>query len=252
MRKIVIFSLVLCLTFFMFTGCAEQENSPISVLLENAEFSQTLIFTFEKTVFDDTKFMFEVYDSDEYIDGEEPARYYIIHISCPSLLDYTPQIIKIPSTETWTEEYDAKRENYIDLVDIDFDGYADISVEFSRGNVNSTTLFYRWNPIIGAFEEEEFFTMLECGYKLFPDTKQIISWGRGSASSYYFTVHQLDVEQHQYETIREGSIEYITNENGERDIKVQIGDYEEVFLNGEGYDEETFYNYLRFGVGHPN
>jgi hypothetical protein len=81
--------------------------------------------------------------------------------------------------------------NFISFVDIDYDGYSDIEVETVRGNGLITREFYRWKSMLNKYEESPFFE-LRCGsYKIFPDTKQIITTTSSGAVSYSRSMYQL-------------------------------------------------------------
>ena len=262
MNKSVIAVMFLAL---LTSGCTTQNQN-----IDEPEITQTLNFAFEASVAESLPlFSFEVYES-EHSDREYFIYTYRVDISCPELEDYTPQSIEINSALKWKEE---NRGSFIDLIDIDFDGFADIQVRTSMGTVNSSYEYYRWNVFVergyGEFEEEPFFNMLAAGYKLYPDTKQIISTSRDWAVNHPREMYQLSntrnggwlgtyemIRNEWQDVVRDESNEYILNENGDYSIMAHIFFGEEEIYTypwGERYDDfmEISDNYLRFGVANP-
>ncbi|MDR2711516.1 MAG: hypothetical protein LBB91_00185 [Clostridiales bacterium] len=265
MKKSVV---VVMLLILLMSGCTTQNQHVEDV--ENSVANWTTVFTFEASVAEQLPtFTFEVQES-KHSNREYFIYTYKIDIFCLELEDYTSQSIEIYSGLKWEEEH---RKDYIDLVDIDFDGFADIQVRSAMGTVNSTYDYYRWNVFVergyGIFEEEPFFGMLATGYKLYPDTKQIISSSRDWAVNHPREMYQLsntrnggwqgtyEMIRHEWQDMtRDENDEYVLDENGEYSIIAHIffGD-EEIYTYpwGEGFDDYTEIsdNYLRFGIANP-
>ena len=277
MKSIVMLAIIWAL---LISGCGAQSQN---VTEDDTDFEQaatlaTAGFTFELPIADDLPmftfeayiveglpaFTFEVYENEVSDHGVFPY-IYDVHISCPALLDdYIPQSIEISSSVKWKEEY---REHYIDLVDIDFDGYSDMQAATSEGTVNVNYVYYRWNVFVGQgygeFEDDPFFEMLTAGYELYRDTSQIISMSRDSAVNHPREMYQLGNTRNggwlgEYKVIRREEQELIQGENGEDMIKIRVffAD-EEIYTetlpsDGDGYDtSEIIDNYLRFGIDNP-
>ena len=250
----------------------EAEETELARLKSEAE----LIFTFQESVSEDFPlFTFDVKSRDltaKEKNAEFPAWEYIVEISCPELPDYIPQSIEISAyTSEWKEEY---RESYLNLVDIDFNGYADFEYVSATGTGGIGTDYYRWNPSAegcGKFEKDSSFNFMMKGYTLYPDTKQIGLTFRKSSGNYSRSIYQLT-------TVPDG------NPLGEyKKIRYQLTDEEvdeennlvfHVFFEDEKLytwkhrnnepdetppdiyaEEEKMYNiannYLRFGVPDP-
>ena len=73
--------------------------------------------------------------------------------------------------------------SHIEFIDMDFDGYLDMSIVIARGVSNSTCDYYRYIADKSIFEETPFFRATGVG-DFFPDTKQIITTVRSSAVFY--------------------------------------------------------------------
>ena len=181
---------------------------------------------------------------------------YIITVSCQELPGYTPQTIEVISNFMWgTKDH----EQCIALIDIDFDGFADIQAATAAGTVNIAYLFYRWDESsdngYGGFEEKPFFDLVTTGYDLYPDTKQIISSSRATAMNHPREMYQLTDTQNggKYVLIRTEAEELDKDNN--IIARVFFGDEEiyrynwlEGFENGQAAIAD---NYLRFGVADP-
>jgi hypothetical protein len=189
---------------------------------------------------------------------------YKILISCAELPEYIPQTISIVSPTKWNVELD--REHYIDLVDIDFDGYNDIQVCTGKGVVNTLYAYFRWHVYLfddeddeDNFETEPFFEMVTMWYDLYPETKQIISTVRNNAASRTREMYQLEDTQNggwygSYKLIRHETQDLAQSENeilttvffGERNIFSKM-------FSSDDYDGTDIVNdnYLRFGVSNP-
>ena len=138
------------------------------------------LYTFQASVAENMPlFTFNIIET-EVKDSEFYEYKYTIKISCQELAEYTPQIIEVLSYTKWMT---AGLEHCIDLLDINFDGYADIQAATGAGTVNIAYSFYRWHAFAdcGAFEKEPFFDFVTTGYELYPETKQIISTSRDNA-----------------------------------------------------------------------
>jgi hypothetical protein len=112
---------------------------------------------------------------------------YTISISNDELTDepYSPQTIDVVSAVKWPVEL---RDGFISLVDIDFDGFADIQAATSQGNANIVYSYYRWNVFVesgwGEFETTPFFELVTIGHELFPAMWQIINLSHESAATH--------------------------------------------------------------------
>jgi len=179
---------------------------------------------------------------------------YIVEISCDESDYYEPHSIEIESTILWESE---NLKKYFDLVDIDFDGFADIQTVIGEGVSNISYAFYRWDIFESKFEEESFFELLTPQYKLFSDTKQIISGYRSSVVDFYYSMYQLGNTKNgnwfgEYELIRRETQEYVSNKENDRVSHVFIGDEEIYKWNWtEGNNQDIVENYMRFGISNP-
>ena len=261
-KFVILFIIVFIIA--MLNGCgSSSENHPDSnpePTGSQAPQEWNSLLDFKAHVFsgDLPEFNFAVFES-EYSGEEEHFFVYKIEISCPELADYTPQTIEARSFIKWDGE---RSDRGIELVDIDFDGCADIQVIFSEGNVNRVYEYYRWNRLAGKgygeFETMPFFEMCCYQYELFPDTKQIISYARSSALSHPRTMYQLGETQNggwlgKYAPIRHDDQSF---NNDEIVVRTFFMD-KEVLSKSVPADEFDFErdtvsdNFLRFGIDNP-
>ena len=143
--------------------------------------------------------------------------------------------------------------NEISFVDIDFDGYLDLEIEVGRGNANRMFQYFRWDNVLGKYEETPFFNMLRTGYQLFPDTKQIIAITHDSAASYGRDMYQLI--DGNYVLLRHEYAEIVRDSGNESEWIVHISEgqneiFTETLTVDEYYDiSSTRDNFLRYGTG---
>ena len=155
--------IIIALIITILSGCGyTSENYPNSKPVptdsqSSQEWNNLLGFKAQVLFADLPEFSFSVFES-EYSGEEDYLFVYKIEISCPELTDYTPQTIEVQSSLQWDGE---RSDRGIELVDIDFDGCADIQVIVSEGNVNRVYEYYRWNYFAGEgygeFETKPFF-----------------------------------------------------------------------------------------------
>ena len=254
---------------FLLTGCKspplENEQLGITPNLSvqpsvNIQPTNNILpdFTFQASIAEHMPtFTFDIYEGEWSNENEDfPLIAYNIKISCPELSSYTAQSIEVFSGHEWIMEY---RELSVDLVDVNFDGYADIQVLTSRGNANINYSYYRWVVFSsdgpGEFEEFPFFSTRGIGVKPFPDTNQIIVTIKANGYSYAREMYQYDDDG--YSLMRREEVKAI-----EPDTRVYILSIEEyrneeyteiysaVLTEDEYYGDYTIRdNYLRFGVG---
>jgi hypothetical protein len=111
-------------------------------------------------------------------DGDLPMIVYKCEVINGKKRGSIAQTFEIESSFTY--EY-----NFIDFVDMTFDGYADLQVELYRGNSNRTLVFFRYRPDSQTFETSHFFSLLTTGkFDFYPDEKQFIAYAHSSAYSY--------------------------------------------------------------------
>ena len=77
----------------------------------------------------------------------------------------------------------------VEFIDMDFDGYLDMSVVWSTGIANRSCDYYRYDANKTTFEETPFFSTWGFGVELFQDTQQIITTG-GSGGLYERKLYQ--------------------------------------------------------------
>ena len=140
----------------------------------------------------------------------------------------------------------------IDFIDMDFDGYLDMSVVRSAGNANRTFQYYRYIAKDKAFEEIPFFSAVSVDIKLFTDTKQIIVTSHDSAYSYEREMFQYS--DGSYTCMRREYVESIDFESFAYDLRIAECNDEEIELFSVNLTSDEYYgdtsirdNYLRFG-----
>ena len=209
---------------------------------------------FEYTIADNLPaFTFEITKTDRQEMLEAGLLYtYQITVSCQEKPDLISQ------TFEFTSLIDGIRANSlfyeISFVDIDFDGYLDIEIEFGRGNANRMFQYFRWDNIEGQYEETPFFYMLYIWYHLFPDTNQIIAATHASAMSYGRDMYQLIdgkyvLLRYEYtEIVKSGEDDYewVVHivEDGRGEIFTETLTVDEYYNISPSRD-----NFLRYGTG---
>ena len=243
-------------------GCSGTDKSVVEEpIISSRSMATEATYTFQAAVaehiplFDFCVIETEMRDTDFY------TYEYIIEISCPDLIDYTPQVIEVMSEARWNAE---QRERYIDLIDIDFDGFTDLQVALGEEMANIHYSFYRWNVFVdrgyGKFEESPFFDLITVGYALYPDTKQIISTARDNAVKHSREMYQLRSTQNggwlsNYEMIRREAEDPSPDDNGDVVARIFFEDTEIYKWNwlqdADNGHAAIADNYLRFGVSNP-
>ena len=190
-------------------------------------------------------FVFDIVKMDKQEMLEIGLQYtYTITISCQENPELISQAFEVTSL------IDNINEHEISFVDIDFDGYLDIEIKYTKSTGNNYFDYYRWDSIAGKYEETAFFHLLHSGYQLFPDTKQMISTN-DYGTSYTRRLYQLmDGEyvalRYEYAVVLRfpGGYEwlvYIKSEN--REIHSERCTYEEYYDISPERD-----NVLRYGM----
>ena len=125
-------------------------------------------------------FKFIVSGEEDY-GGDGGPYEYRLDVSCPGLPAYQPHSLVVTTDQEYTADgYDPyTRLPYIELVDIDFDGFADLQVFTSHGSTQVCYDYYRWDVFrgdgYGCYENEPFFSLMTADMELYPETKQIIN-----------------------------------------------------------------------------
>jgi len=259
--RLLLISIVTLLSISL-SGCQHNTSNVSDSMTMSKEEQQEWNYVFDFTapvLFSDLPdFNFKVFEC-VYTGNKDYSYAYKITISCPELDDYSSQTIEVLSSVKWIEE---RRIQFIDLVDIDFDGCADIQVQTYEGNVNRGYEYYRWNYFAGKgygeFEITPFFEIGCYQYELFPDTKQIICYARSSALSHPRTMYQLS------ETQNGGWLgKYLPIRYDEQLFEDDVITEQAFFMNKKvfsksvpakefDFEKDTVSdNYLRFGMEHP-
>ena len=185
-------------------------------------------------------FTFEVIKTDKQELLEFSLEYtYTVSISCQEQPEIISQTFEVTSLIDGISVDNITNE--LSFVDMDFDGYLDIGIIFSRGTANVVFQYYRWDSGAGKYEETPFFEMVFIDYQLFPDTKQIIATSHSSTMSYGRVMYQLiDGE---YVLLRAENVEIIKTGDGDHDytwvvhiIEGQNEIYSETLTVEEYYD----------------
>jgi hypothetical protein len=251
----------------LLSACGNNTNKHVQPDISSAMKQSPPFFTLQAPLAENMpNFHFDVFESEYDGNGDEYYQYtYTINISCDELPDYTPQTIIIHSNLKWEKERD---DPGIDVVDIDFDGLADIQAVINEGTINRERVYYRWNPSFGdtsgGFETEPFFEMDGYSYKLFPETKQIICYARDSALDHPRLMYQLEYQNGtwKYQLLRCDKQEFEDEESEERDIiivRAFLGEFEGKEIYRKYVPEKKFDferdcvsdDFLRFGVENP-
>lgn len=140
------------------------------------------------------------------------------------------------------------------FIDIDFDGYLDMSVAVSRGTRLSGFNYYRYDAVNHSLEETLFWSINANGVITFPDTQQIISMSKSGGidyrDMYQYTEGEYTLVRHEYaewydlnyDTLIVYIVEYDEEENG-----TEI--YSTILSAEEYYDIcDIRDGYLRFGA----
>ena len=236
-----------------------EEQSNQAAELSSLEAETINRMHFETAVSDSTPvFAFDIEKNGKQREMETGTEYaYQVDIFCPENPALISQSFSITSCEELTEKM-------ISFVDIDCDEHLDIEVVYSGAAIANRTLqYYRWSVFegteYGQYEETPFFEMVTNGYKIYPETKQIIATAKSNAVLYTREMYQLTGTKNggwlgHYELIGKEDADIVTDEN-ENIYTVHISrQNSEVYVRQmaqEEYYENTTErdNYLRYGVG---
>ena len=109
-----------------------------------------------------------------------PVYYYRCEVSINNV---SKQIFEIESSEILEA-------GYIEFIDMNFDGYLDMSIVYYSASANQNCDYYRYIPNNNVFEETPFFRANSIEIKAYPDTKQIIVTSRSSGYDYERTMYK--------------------------------------------------------------
>jgi len=142
---------------------------------------------------------------------------------------------------------------YIDFIDMDFDGYLDMSVVWFKGASNRIWEYYRYDANKNTFEETPFFRAWGLGVEMFPDTQQIILTG-GTGGFYEREMYQYFNSS--YSLLRREYAEWDDYNSRTYNLHIEQYDGEDNVTDifSTTLTEDEYYgdfsirdNYLRFG-----